>query len=213
MNNDRKQRIINIFEKVNEKKYYLMFQKMWKLVKQKIHKMTEEDLVLYNIIERQVSKIENTVQDIIKNRNLRISYNQSVEKYINDQDFVVSNYKIFQDDIDNLFVLFHQYTNILDISKEDFALLYSVHKNLLPSNELSIDYVWKKLYETIKYFKKNENMEPIFKLKAYYNVFAIYPKGKAFLFLDVEQTIFPPGNVSIKTKVKTKLNTNSLLKF
>ena len=59
--------------------------------------------------------------------------------------------------------------------------------------------VWNKLLKTYKFFEKDENPSERVIIRAYCNVWAFLPEGRDFLFLGVENRIFPPP-------VKVKLN-------
>ena len=96
--------------------------------------------------------------------------------------------------IDDLYVHFHLGTGILDIPRDDLESFFFNYSSFLPS-EWGSEEIGKKLKSTYNYFKDNEatsDEDKLFRIKAYYNVFAVYPAGRDFIFEGVELTIFPP---------------------
>lgn len=122
--------------------------------------------------------------------------------------------------IDDLYVHFHLGTGILDIPRDDLESFFFNHSSFLPS-EWGSEEIGKKLKSTYNYFKDKEarsDEDKLFKIKAYYNAFAVYPAGIDFIFEGVELTIFPPkpkvrirygggsdGSGSSSTKTKPRI--------
>ena len=97
---------------------------------------------------------------------------------------------------------------ILYVAKADpFSFGEYNTENVLKSERfflILLDYfdlpaVWNKLVATYEFLKKHKNPRETVIIKAYFNVWAFLPEGKNFLFLGVEDRIFPPP-------VKVKLN-------
>ena len=98
--------------------------------------------------------------------------------------------------IDNLHIIFHLETGILDIPRDDLENLFRYNPFLLSSEQGDPEVTGKKLKSTYNYFKDEgeatSDEDKLFRIKAYYNVFAVYPGGRDFIFEGVELTIFPP---------------------
>ena len=173
-----------IFKKIKGDRYFQYNSqygaRMWWLVGKKIAKM-EDDMDTYTI-NRLYEEIQRQIRRM-------------------DKDYMDKQYG----SIDELHIIFHLETGILDIPRDDLENLFRYNPFLLSSQQGDPYEIGKKLKSTYNYFKDEgeatSDEDKLFRIKAYYNVFAVYPAGREFIFEEVELTIFPP-------EAKYKMNYN-----
>ena len=144
------------------------YETMWLMVKKNIKKMKDDTI--------KINRLYETIQREIRAMN---------EKYMEKQ----------YDLIDDLYVQFHLGTDILNVQRDDLTSFFYFNRALLPSYWGS-EKIGTKLKSTYNYFKDKEEAtsakDKLFRIKAYYNIFAVYPYGRKYIFEDAQLTIFPP---------------------
>ena len=149
-------------------------------------------------------KIANMTDDALDSKIFVVKIQEHIQEMVvwMDEDITYLSYRA-QDLLYQLWVL---YVIEADIFKETNS--YETARVLRSSlfRSILVDYfgqslldIWKKLVTTYKFLKNYKNPKKTAVIKAYYNVWARRDGGSEYLFLDIENRIFPPP-------VRVKLN-------